>query len=93
MSYEFRCNCLGLEKTSHCSEAKAKLDCMNHSAQPSKKQESKSENNLSEKQIKFLAGKLSHIPDFGKYAVGNESHEQLAIRLDLSRRAGEIYEQ
>lgn len=63
-------------------EAKAKLDRMNRSAQPSKKQESKSENNLTEKQIKFLAGKLSRIPDFGKYAVGNESHEQLAIRLE-----------
>ncbi|EPF72578.1 hypothetical protein GCM10025882_32040 [Acinetobacter gyllenbergii] len=63
-------------------EAKAKLDRMNRSAQPSKKQESKSENNLTEKQIKFLAGKLSRIPDFGKYAVGNESHEQLAVRLE-----------
>lgn len=63
-------------------EAKAKLDRMNRSAQPSKKQESKSDNALTEKQIKFLAGKLSRIPDFGKYAVGNESHEQLAVRLE-----------
>ena len=63
-------------------EAKAKLERMNRSAQPSKKQESKSENHFTEKQIKFLAGKLSRIPDFGKYAVGNESHEQLAVRLE-----------
>lgn len=63
-------------------EAKAKLDRMNRSAQPSKKQESKSDNSLTEKQIKFLAGKLSRLPDFGKYAVGNESHEQLAVRLE-----------
>ncbi|PKF33384.1 helix-turn-helix domain-containing protein [Acinetobacter proteolyticus] len=63
-------------------EAKAKLDRMNRCAQPSKKHESKSENSLTEKQIKFLAGKLSRIPDFGKYAVGNESHEQLAVRLE-----------
>lgn len=63
-------------------EAKAKLDRMNRSAQPSKKQESKSENSLTEKQIKFFAGKLSRLPDFGKYAVGNESHEQLAVRLE-----------
>ncbi|UTO20577.1 helix-turn-helix domain-containing protein [Acinetobacter sp. Z1] len=63
-------------------EAKAKLDRMNRTAQPSKKQESKSDNSLTEKQIKFLAGKLSRLPDFGKYAVGNESHDQLAIRLE-----------
>ncbi|ENX41564.1 helix-turn-helix domain-containing protein [Acinetobacter sp. NIPH 2100] len=63
-------------------EANAKLDRINRSAQPSKKQESKSENSLTEKQIKFLAGKLSRLPDFGKYAVGNESHEQLAVRLE-----------
>ena len=63
-------------------EAKAKLDRMNRSAQPSKKQESKSDNRLTEKQIKFLAGKLSRLPDFGKYAVGNDSHEQLAVRLE-----------
>lgn len=55
---------------------------MNRSAQLSKKHESKSQNNLTEKQIKFLAGKLSRIPEFGKYAVGNESHEQLAVRLE-----------
>ncbi len=63
-------------------EAKAKLDRMNRSVQPSKKQEAKSANSLTEKQIKFLAGKLSRLPDFGKYAVGNESHEQLAVRLE-----------
>ncbi|MCU4336042.1 helix-turn-helix domain-containing protein [Acinetobacter dispersus] len=63
-------------------EAKAKLDRLNRSTQPSKKYESKSDNALTEKQIKFLAGKLSRIPDFGKYAVGNESHEQLAVRLE-----------
>lgn len=63
-------------------EAKAKLDRMNRSVQPGKKQESKSDNRLTEKQIKFLAGKLSRLPDFGKYAVGNESHEQLAVRLE-----------
>lgn len=63
-------------------EAKAKLDRINRTAQPSKKQESKSDNNLTEKQIKFLAGKLSRIPEFGKYAVGNETHEQLAVRLE-----------
>lgn len=63
-------------------EAKAKLDRMNRTAQPSKKQESKSDKSLTEKQIKFLAGKLSRLPDFGKYAVGNESHDQLAVRLE-----------
>ncbi len=63
-------------------EAKAKLDRINRSAQPSKKQESKSANSLTEKQIKFLAAKLSRLPDFGKYAVGNESHDQLAVRLE-----------
>lgn len=63
-------------------EAKAKLERMNRSAQSSKKQESKSDNSFTEKQIKFLAGKLSRLPDFGKYAVGNESHEQLAVRLE-----------
>ncbi len=63
-------------------EAKAKLDRMNRTTQLSKKQESKSDNSLTEKQIKFLAGKLSRLPDFGKYAVGNESHEQLAVRLE-----------
>jgi len=63
-------------------EAKAKLDRMNRSVQPSNKQESKSANSLTEKQIKFLAGKLSRLPDFGKYAVGNESHDQLAVRLE-----------
>ncbi|MFC6628635.1 helix-turn-helix domain-containing protein [Acinetobacter beijerinckii] len=63
-------------------EAKAKLDRMNRSVHSSKKQESKSDNTLTEKQIKFLAGKLSRIPDFGKYAVGNESHDQLAVRLE-----------
>lgn len=63
-------------------EAKAKLDRINRSAQPNRKQELKFDNSLTEKQIKFLAGKLSRIPDFGKYAVGNESHEQLAVRLE-----------
>ncbi|MDF2417273.1 helix-turn-helix domain-containing protein [Acinetobacter beijerinckii] len=63
-------------------EAKAKLDRMNCSAQPSKKKESKPDNTLTEKQIKFLAGKLSRLPDFGKYALGNESHDQLAVRLE-----------
>ena len=63
-------------------EAKLKLDRMNRTAQPSKKQESKPNNTLTEKQIKFLAGKLSRLPDFGKYAVGNESHDQLAVRLE-----------
>ncbi|NNP69241.1 helix-turn-helix domain-containing protein, partial [Acinetobacter sp. Ac_5812] len=62
--------------------AKAKMDRLNHSAHPINKSGSKSENPLSEKQIKFLAGKLSRLPDFGKYAVGNESHEQLAVRLE-----------
>ena len=62
--------------------AKAKMDRLNLSAHPINKSESKSENPLSEKQIKFLAGKLSRLPDFGKYAVGNESHEQLAVRLE-----------
>ncbi|MCJ0828810.1 helix-turn-helix domain-containing protein [Acinetobacter sp. NIPH1876] len=61
-------------------EAKAKMDRLNRSAQPNHKPESKAP--LTEKQIKFLAGKLSRLPDFGKYAVGNESHEQLAVRLE-----------
>lgn len=37
---------------------------------------------LTDKQIRFLASKLSRLHDFSKYAVGNESHEQLAQRLE-----------
>ncbi|EPH35685.1 hypothetical protein GCM10025882_26770 [Acinetobacter gyllenbergii] len=29
-----------------------------------------------------MSSRLSRIPAFGKYAVGNESHEQLAVRLE-----------
>lgn len=63
-------------------EAKAKLDRLSRSSQQGVKQESKSDNSLTEKQIRFIASKLSHLPAFGKYAVGNESHEQLAQRLE-----------
>ncbi|NNP69885.1 helix-turn-helix domain-containing protein [Acinetobacter sp. Ac_5812] len=39
-------------------------------------------NGLSDKQIRFFASKLSRLPDFAKYSVGNESYEQLAKRLE-----------
>lgn len=39
-------------------------------------------NGLSDKQIRFFASKLSRLPDFAKYSVGNESYEQLGKRLE-----------
>lgn len=39
-------------------------------------------NGLSDKQIRFFASKLSRLPEFAKYSVGNESYEQLAKRLE-----------
>lgn len=39
-------------------------------------------NGLSDKQRYFFASKLSRLPEFAKYSVGNESYEQLAKRLE-----------
>ena len=64
-------------------EAKARYDGMKQPRSYSTKGKSESNpSSLTDKQIKFLAGKLSRLHDFSKYAVGNESHEQLAQRLE-----------
>ncbi|ENU92068.1 hypothetical protein F971_01955, partial [Acinetobacter vivianii] len=63
-------------------EAKAKQDRLKNSSQPIQKQPAKSKDTLTDKQIRFFASKLSRLPDFAKYSVGNESYEQLAKRLE-----------
>ncbi len=63
-------------------EAKAKQDRLKNSSQPTQKQPTKSKNTLTDKQRYFFASKLSRLPDFAKYSVGNESYEQLAKRLE-----------
>ncbi|MCU4576038.1 helix-turn-helix domain-containing protein [Acinetobacter courvalinii] len=63
-------------------EAKAKQDRLKHTSQPIQKQPAKSKNTLTDKQRHFFASKLSRLPEFAKYSVGNESYEQLAKRLE-----------
>ncbi len=63
-------------------EAKAKQDRLKNSSQPNQKQPAKSKNTLTDKQRHFFASKLSRLPEFAKYSVGNESYEQLAKRLE-----------
>ncbi|MFV5193332.1 helix-turn-helix domain-containing protein, partial [Acinetobacter courvalinii] len=63
-------------------EAKAKQDRLKNSSQPNQKQPAKSKDTLTDKQRHFFASKLSRLPDFAKYSVGNESYEQLAKRLE-----------
>ncbi|MGN5765109.1 helix-turn-helix domain-containing protein [Acinetobacter calcoaceticus] len=63
-------------------EAKAKQDRLKHSSQPIQKQPAKSKDTLTDKQRHFFASKLSRLPEFAKYSVGNESYEQLAKRLE-----------
>lgn len=63
-------------------EAKAKQDRLKNSSQPNQKQPAKSKDTLTDKQRHFFASKLSRLPEFAKYSVGNESYEQLAKRLE-----------
>ena len=63
-------------------EAKAKQDRLKNSSQPNQKQPAKSKDTLTDKQRHFFASKLSRLPEFAKYSIGNESYEQLAKRLE-----------